>query len=30
LAIVQPREGDKIWGITGEKIIPILSGTSIG
>jgi DNA ligase-associated metallophosphoesterase len=30
LALVHPAEGDKIWGITGEKIIPILSGTSIG
>lgn len=30
LALVQPEENDKIWGITGEKIIPILSGTSIG
>lgn len=30
LALVQPGENDKIWAITGEKIIPILSGTSIG
>lgn len=30
LAMVEPRENDKIWGITREKIIPILSGTSIG
>jgi uncharacterized protein len=30
LACVQPKSEDKVWGITGEKIIPILSGTSIG
>ncbi len=30
MALVQPGENDKIWAITGEKIIPILSGTSIG
>jgi metallophosphoesterase superfamily enzyme len=30
LAIVKPKAEDKVWGITGEKIIPILYGTSIG
>jgi DNA ligase-associated metallophosphoesterase len=30
LALVKPKQGDKIWGITEEKIISILSGTSIG
>lgn len=30
LALVKPKTGDKIWGITTEKIIPVLSGTSIG
>lgn len=30
LALVKPKAGDKIWGITQEKIIPVLSGTSIG
>lgn len=30
LALVEPKEGDQIWGISGEKVIPILSGTSIG
>jgi DNA ligase-associated metallophosphoesterase len=30
LAMMQPKENDKIWAIAGEKIIPILSGTSIG
>lgn len=30
LALVKPNEGDWIWGITPEKIIPVLSGTSIG
>jgi uncharacterized protein len=27
---IRPKRGDKIWGISGEKIIPVLSGTSIG
>jgi uncharacterized protein len=27
---IKPKSTDKIWGISGEKIIPILSGTSIG
>lgn len=30
LALVKPKDGDQIWGITPEKIIPVLSGTSIG
>lgn len=30
LAMVKPKNGDQIWGITPEKIIPVLSGTSIG
>lgn len=30
LALVKPKPGDKLWGITHEKIIPVLSGTSIG
>lgn len=30
LALVEPKESDLIWGISGEKVIPILSGTSIG
>lgn len=30
LALVKPTAEDKIWGITREKIIPVLSGTSIG
>jgi uncharacterized protein len=30
LALVKPKTEDKIWGITPEKIIPVLSGTSIG
>lgn len=30
LALVEPKDGDQIWGISGEKVIPILSGTSIG
>ena len=30
LALVKPQEGDQIWGITPEKIIRVLSGTSIG
>ena len=30
LAIVKPAVGDQIWGITPEKLIPVLSGTSIG
>lgn len=30
LALVEPKEGDQIFGISGEKVIPILSGTSIG
>ncbi|SEG13078.1 ligase-associated DNA damage response endonuclease PdeM [Algoriphagus boritolerans] len=30
LALVKPKDGDTIWGITPEKIIHILSGTSIG
>lgn len=30
LALVIPKEEDLIWGISGEKVIPILSGTSIG
>jgi metallophosphoesterase superfamily enzyme len=30
LALVEPKNGDQIWGISGEKVIPILSGTSIG
>lgn len=30
LALVEPKEDDLIWGISGEKVIPILSGTSIG
>ena len=30
LALVEPKANDKVWGITGEKIIPILSGNSIG
>jgi len=27
---LKPKPGDLIWGISGEKIIPVLSGTSIG
>jgi uncharacterized protein len=30
LALVKPKTDDKLWGITQEKIIPVLSGTSIG
>lgn len=30
LALVRPKAGDMVWGITQEKIIPVLSGTSIG
>lgn len=30
LALVRPKGGDKVWAITAEKILPILSGTSIG
>ncbi len=30
LALIKPLESDKIWGISGEKVIPILSVTSIG
>jgi DNA ligase-associated metallophosphoesterase len=30
LALVKPKADDKLWGITQEKIIPVLSGTSIG
>ena len=30
LALVSPKTSDRIWGISGEKVIPILSGTSIG
>jgi DNA ligase-associated metallophosphoesterase len=30
LAMVNHKTGDQIWGITPEKIIPVLSGTSIG
>ncbi len=30
LATINPKAGDKIWAITPEKIIPVLSGTSIG
>lgn len=30
LALVEPKDGDQIWGISGEKVIRILSGTSIG
>lgn len=30
LYLVKPKSGDKIWAITPEKIIPLLSGTSIG
>jgi uncharacterized protein len=30
LALVYPKSSDRIWGISGEKVIPILSGTSIG
>ncbi|MBC6366136.1 ligase-associated DNA damage response endonuclease PdeM [Algoriphagus sp. AK58] len=30
LALIEPKEDDLIWGISGEKVIPILSGTSIG
>lgn len=30
LALIRPKAGDKLWGITQEKILPVLSGTSIG
>jgi uncharacterized protein len=30
LAIIRPKETDKVWAITDEKIIPVLSGISIG
>lgn len=30
LALVRPKVQDKVWAIIGEKIIPVLSGTSIG
>lgn len=30
LALISRKEKDKVWGISGEKVIPILSGTSIG
>jgi uncharacterized protein len=30
LALVNPKEKDQIWAIAGEKVIPVLSGTSIG
>ncbi|WP_077350272.1 ligase-associated DNA damage response endonuclease PdeM [Algoriphagus sp. A40] len=30
LALVRPKDQDKVWAITEEKIIPVLSGTSIG
>lgn len=29
-ALVNPKEKDQIWAIAGEKVIPVLSGTSIG
>lgn len=30
LALVNPTEKDQIWAVAGEKVIPVLSGTSIG
>lgn len=30
LALVRPKDQEKVWAITEEKIIPVLSGTSIG
>lgn len=30
LALVRPKGTDKVWAITSEKIIPVLSGISIG
>lgn len=30
LALIQPKEEDRIWIISGERVIPILSDTSIG
>lgn len=30
LALVKPKSDDKIWAVGPEKIIPVLSGTSIG
>lgn len=30
MALIQPKESDQIWGISSEKVFPVLSGTSIG
>ena len=30
LARISPKDGDKVWAVANEKIIPVLSGTSIG
>ena len=30
LALIHPKVTDSIWGISGEKVIPILSGGCVG